>query len=123
MKISRLAENKLRSFFGDGDYLQEMHFVSTYILPVIGKPISHGLTLPEVELFCRRCEEFEIDIVGLETLYESPYGLHTLIVEEYCEHYQPEWWLRALADLQTMSVLDHIIPHIEIPPEVLSKYI
>ena len=123
MIISRHASKKFDSLFNPSGRNQEKLFLEKYILPVIGSGIiNHGLTLRDVEMFCSRCEEFGIEILALETLYESRYGLHTQIVEEYCDEYQQGWWYMALADLQNNGVIDCIIPNVDIPIHALNRY-
>ena len=122
MKISRLALHKLDLLFGSPQHKNELKFIETYLKPQTECINCNGLTLSEVERYCSKVEEFGALVLGLETLYESKYGLHVYIFEEYYDVYQNGWWLMALADLQRRNVADCIIPRIEIPAEVIKNY-
>lgn len=115
-----MALKKLGSLFGNEHEYREQIFKERY-LTKYKKP--GGLSLRELEIYCRKCEEYNIQIIGFETLYESQYGLNTYIFEEYIENYEPEWWYQAIADFQVNKITDSIIPFINIPPEVLNKYL
>ena len=124
MKILSLASKKLNLMFGQEHELRERIFKERY-LDIWYNQIynSSGLTLGQIEEFCKCCEKFGILILGFETSYESRHGLNTYAFEEYCQEYSDEWWYGALSDLQRNGITDSLIPYIDIPPEILNDYI
>ena len=124
MKIANLATKKLNLLFGNEHENRERVFKEKYLDVWYSKMSkSWGLTLSDIEEFCRCCEKFDIKILGFETSYESNYGLNTYIYEIYCDDCCEGWWFDALADLQRDKITDSIIPYIHIPAEVLNNYI
>lgn len=118
------AKKRMYFLLGMKRERKEVEFRTKYILP--GPPKIEwfcGLKRDEISLFAIRCKFYDIRILGFEVSQESKHPLYIVTYEEFSKEYDSNWWNLALNYFEIVGVQNMIIPSIEVPIEILAKYI
>lgn len=123
LEISKHALKRLDLILGVEKARSEVRFMHQFLLPGRYTISWHlGMALNDIPLFAERCDSFNIQFLGCETHMDSDYPLYVFCYEDFRAHGR-EWYLQAIAELKSNSIVDHIIPTIDIPESVLKKYL
>ena len=125
MKFTRLARKKLNLIFHGEREVLESDFLKCFIISAF-PPLTwnHGLSCDEVREYCRRCDIFGVEILGLELHTDSPYPLYSFTQEYYTQcSYDSKWIETPLTELATFGIDSFIIPVAHVPDDVLDKYL
>ena len=125
MKFTKLALKKLALILPGYREKQEAKFLWHYII-ACAPPLNwnHGLNRREAQEYCRRCNEFDVEILGIEISQDSPYPINVFAFEDYkMEKYSWSWIRMPLEELETIGIDSFIVPVVNVPDEILTNYL
>lgn len=122
MKFTKLAEKKLKLILPGPREKLESEFLKHYIISASPElKWEHGLDRADALEYCRRCNEFGVEILGIEISQDSPYPIYSFCQEDYCQEYNWEWVKQPLLELERLSIDGWIIPVANVPNHLLEQ--
>jgi hypothetical protein len=124
MKVTEHAMKRFDIILGDYYARQELIFMHRFLLP--GNYIitwNKGIQIQDISLFSRRCSDFGVKFLGLETHSDSSCVLFIHTYEDFNLQYAPEWITGAIKELILHKVTHNIIPTVSVPQQILKLYI
>ena len=124
MKFTKLARKKLSLILSGEREASESEFLRCYIVDALPTlDWKHGLSRNEVREYCRRCDMFGVEVLGIELYPDSPFPIHTFIQEDYIkDNYEWNWIEIPLHELEALGIDSFIIPVVHVPEDVLEEY-
>jgi hypothetical protein len=125
MKISEHAMKKFNCLFGFDHEKREKRFAETFLYPNLRLSWQNrsGLYREDILIFGKRCDDLDVRVIGLETIFDSDYPLHTQIFEDYMDEYNIQWLEKAVKYFEMKGVEEHIVPYFHISRVTLDKYL
>jgi hypothetical protein len=125
--ISQLAEKKFKILFGTGrKELIERKFYHNHLLQefIFSLPEIKAMYIHDIPRLADRCKIFGVQIIGIETYFESKYPFTVKVFEEFTgTTYQHEWIYECLASLKKAGIEKDLIVYVSIPDEILNDII
>lgn len=122
--ITQLAWKKIDLIFPNVHVLAEREFVKRFIVePKPSIIYNPGLSRDMLVEFSRRCDLYEIALIGYEFKDTDMMPIESHSYEQYCEENIKGWVMNALNMNADMDYSSLLFPVVHISPEKIQAYL